>query len=275
MTASRNMGGRGSNGSQGEGGSIAKNGYSGDANAAFEHETVRSSVSGTPSGFIKREQTTPPIQPKFAGYGMQTGPFERVSQPGRLDTPMATANNFQYGSANTHRGTYANAGFHSPTTTNGNHNSNGYGFPISTERHNPRQATVLGNERGYLNPPGGQLQQSGFINSASTPANGTGSYNIDEGAINSSMVSTQRGQISNGRTNHGYAHQQSRDTPQTSAQSIASGGGPYESSHGFHFVDHGADNDPYDDVDINFDLNDNPMWSYFDDQPASGFKRGF
>lgn len=253
---------------------MARNGYSGDANVAFEHDTVGSSAPGTPSGFVKSEQKTPPSQSKFAGYGMQTGPFDRVSQPRRLDNPMATANNYQYGSANIHRGVYANSGFSSPNTTAGNYNPNGYGFPMSIERHTPRPATILSNERGYLNPPSGQLQQSGFINKPSTPSNGIDPYNLDEGAINSSILSTQRGQVSNGGASNGYAHQQSRGTPQISSQCIAPGAAAYEPSHGFHFVTQSGDNDPYDDVDLNFDLNNNSLWSYFDDQPAGGFERG-
>ncbi|KAG7010103.1 hypothetical protein G7Y79_00001g003750 [Physcia stellaris] len=274
MTPSADMGGRGFNGSQGKGGLLAKNGYSGDANVALEHDTVGSITPGTPSGLVKREQTSPPSQSKFAGYGMRTGPFDSVSQPGRLENLTATAINYQYGSANIHRGGYANSGFNSPNTTAGNYNPNSYGFPISTERHTSRPATVLSNEGGYLNPPSGQLQQSGFANKASTPSHGIGSYSINEGAINSSILSTQRGQISNGGASKFYGHQQSRGTPQTSAQSIAPGAAVHEPCHGFHFVTQSADNDPYDDVDLNFDLNDNSMWSYFDDQPAGGLHRG-
>lgn len=276
MTPLGNMGGRSSNGSQGEGKFKANNGYRSHANVATELDSIGLSVPGTPSGFVKREQTTPTGQSKFAGYGMQNGPFDRVSQHGQLNTPIATANNYQYSSANVHRGAYADSGFKSPNNTAGRPNHNGYGFPMSNERHPSRPATVRGDEHGYLNPPSGQLQKSGFINNASTPSNSIGSYHIDEGAINASILGMQRGQVSNGGTSTGYVHHQSRGTPQTPAQSVASGGVAYETSHGFQFGNQSGDNEAYDeDADLNFDMNDDGLWSYFDDhQPAGGYNRG-
>ena len=221
---------------QDQGGRVSINtSYGGGSNEAFEQDSFNFAVPAFPAGSIKKKK--PENQPKFAGYGMQGGPFDQTSSSGNFGNDIGFGGGFQYGSGEQCHGLpgqgYQNTGLQS--------GASGYGFPVGNQTASYSDMDALRFSTGKKTPISSSAGNYGH------PYESNVGFPVSNERHHSRSSAVRSNQ-------YAYAHSPQAELGHSNFGDLAS-------------------MDPFDDVDPNFDINDPSLWGMMEES-NNGYAQG-